>query len=134
MGWETNLVCSINFHKETYDSLYKVENDIEETEEELKDAENELRSLVIITEPAKMFTIEDGNPIDELRMRCESCLITIEDCHNRLFKLRLLKSNWDKCHYFKDGYQYAIKPPSDINEAYLSGDFIKTGDEEESTQ
>ena len=29
MGWETNVITQISFNKETYDSIYKVKDDID---------------------------------------------------------------------------------------------------------
>lgn len=51
MGWETRLVTTLYFNRQTYDTLYKVENALEEIENSITFYENKLKSLVIITEP-----------------------------------------------------------------------------------
>ena len=127
MGWSTDLVCTISFNKKTYDSLYDVENDINELKEAIKNAKGAIRDAVLMTEPDKMYDKETyASPYDYLKDMYETNMEMLEEYMYDLFKLEYLRDNWNKCHDVSTGL--AIDPPDDVkyDSAFLSGDFIKS--------
>lgn len=126
MGWSTELFCNISFHKQTYNSKYEVEAEIENLKECIKTAENRIRNLVMITEPNK-FVPEECDPISYLTDEFEEQLELIREYEIELYKHELLLYNWDACHN-EEGL--AISPPKDMkwDTAYLEGDFVKSVD------
>lgn len=129
MGWSTELFCNISFNKETYNTIYKVEEDLEESERLIKYYINRLRELALITEPSKMFNCKDCggydlDPVDIISTKFDEYINELNGEYYKCFKLRYLKENWDKCHN-EDGN--AITPPDNIHydSAFIDGDFIK---------
>lgn len=133
MGWETRLVTTLYFNRQTYDALYKVENALEEIENSITFYENKLKSLVTITEPKK-FCEEDQDPLWWLQNETKEALEELEDLYVEQFKLQCLKENWEDCHT-SDGDP--IHPPKEFRNgkydecSYIDGDFILTKAEEE---
>lgn len=126
MGWSTDLFCNINFHKETYNSLYEVEEKIDEYHHLIDICKSTLRKLAYMTEFDKFYNKDDYNNADDyLSRELHDSLDELEDYYHELFKLEYLRDNWDACHN-KEGL--AINPPEDIkwNSAYLSGDFVNS--------
>lgn len=122
MGWTTDLFCNITFHKETYNSKYEVESEIEELSHSIKDNEEYLKKLVFITEPNKFFPDDTFYSIDSA---VKDTLEILQEDYIKKYKLELLLDNWEMCHT-EDGL--AIDPPDDMgyDTAYLSGDFVKS--------
>ncbi len=122
MGWTTDLFCNITFHKETYDNKYKVESEIEELNQSIKESEEYLKKLVFITEPNKFFPEDTFYSIDSA---VKDTLEILQEDYIKKYKLELLLDNWEMCHT-EDGL--AIDPPEGMgyDTAYLSGDFIKS--------
>lgn len=131
MGWYTVLNADITFCKETYATLDDVNEAIEEEESYIKAAEKELLGLAVMTEPNKMLCLEDGVELfAEIENRVNMSIETIKESQMRLYKLSLLKSEWEQCHTEKDGKIVAKNPPPEFNPPYLYGDYIK-GDRDE---
>lgn len=124
MGWATNLFCKITFNRETYNTKDEVLNRIDELEQGLKIAKDEIKSLVTMTEPNK-FCPNDEEPLYWLINSYEWSMELIEEYTKELYKLNLLLGIWDNCHN-ENGL--AIEPPSEIkyNTAFLDGDFVNT--------
>lgn len=130
MGWSTELFCNISFNRETYNSLYEVEKDIDECKSMIQFYIDKLRTLAVMTEPQKVLNCKDSegfdlNPIDVINTEFDSIIEELDEYKFKLFKLEYLKDNWEYCHN-KEGL--AINPPKDISwdTAYLDGDFVKT--------
>lgn len=130
MGWATDLYCNISFNRKTYNSLYEVEEDIEETEYIIQMIKDKIKAYALMTEPNKLVTL-DNEKYDNLLIQIEDevsqLLKEIEDYYFDLVKLNYLRDNWEYCHN-KEGL--AIPPPKEFswNTAYLDGDFVKTVD------
>lgn len=124
MSWSSELFCNISFNRQTYNSKYEVESAIEDLKVYIRNAENKIRNLVMITEPNK-YTPEDYDPITYLTGEFEEALELIKEYEIDLYKLNLLLDNWDTCH---DENGLAINHPDNIswNSAFLDGDFIKS--------
>jgi len=126
MSWSTELFCNITFNRETFNSKYEVEDRIEDLDNYIEHCESILKELAVVTEPNKMFNIdEDNNPIDIIRNEVKSTLKELQESYIDRYKLRLLLSNWNNCHNEKG---LAISPIDGINweTAFLDGDFIKS--------
>ena len=127
MGWNTDLFCNISFNKKTYNSLYDVENEIDELKNAIKNAKDAIRDAVLMTEPDKMYDKEAySSPYEYLKDIYETNMEVLEEYMYDLFKLEYLRDNWNKCHDSSTGL--AIDPPDDVqwDSAFLSGDFIRT--------
>lgn len=124
MAWHTDLMCDIEFNRETFNTINEVYNKIDEIESYIKTTKNTLRNLVVMTEPQK-FCPEDYDPLSWASGECEESLDLLEEYAIELYKLRLLLNNWDACHT-KDGL--AIDFPEGIryDSAFLQGDFVNT--------
>ena len=122
MGWSTELFCNISFHKHTYNHLSEVTSKIEELKDYKQILIDQLFTLVITTEPNKMYETE-GNVADFLRFEFKDLIEQLEETTVELSNLYLLKENWSLCH---DSNGNAIKIPDELcDKAYISGDFIE---------
>lgn len=124
MGWETSLLTHIRFHKQTYNSLYEVENAYEEADKMVKYMESKLQNLAMMTEPKK-FCDEEDDPMSFIQCECSNCLEELEIALIDRYKLGLLIDSWKKCHN-EEGL--AIPDPEGIDweDSFLEGDFVKT--------
>lgn len=129
MAWYTDLFCKITFNGKSYNDLYDVEDELDTTDKIIKNVENELFGLVMMTEPSKMLskTIEDDecDAIDALQTRFDRCIESLEEYYADKNQLEILKENWNNCH---NEQGLAIAPPDEMgwDDCYMDGDFIKT--------
>ena len=125
MGWSTELFCNIHFNRQTYNSKYEVESQLEEVNNWITTLKEKLRDLAIMTEPRKYCDEETQNPYYFVVNQFQDCITELEDSIIEKYKLELLLDNWDDCHN-KEGL--AINPPDGFryDTAFLSGDFVKT--------
>jgi hypothetical protein len=119
MGWETTLYTYISFNRETYDSLEKVNQDIDDLETEVKSLKEQLNGLVLITEPKKYCDDED-DPMYWMQRKCRDIIELIEEYNSKLTLLYILKNRWNECHDMKGSPKL---PPKDIG-SYIDGDYI----------
>lgn len=129
MGWSTDLLVNVSFNKKTYDSIYEVEDDLEELNNSIKYNKEELRDLALMTEPEKMFKSDgedDSTIYDTIKQRVRDCLEILEEDIAERTRLQLLYDNWNACHDKETGL--AIPWPDNIkyDAAYLEGSFIPT--------
>ena len=124
MGWETSLLTHVRFHKQTYNSLYEVENAYEEADNMVKYLQTKLKNLAIMTEPKK-FCDEEDDPLAYVNIECENCLEELENSIIERYKLGLLIDSWKKCH---NDEGLAIPDPEGVgwDDSFLEGDFVKT--------
>lgn len=125
MSWSTELFCNIHFNRQTYNSKYDVEIQLEEVNNWIITLKDKLRDLAIMTEPRKYCDEETENPYYFVINQFQDCMNDLEDSIVEKYKLELLLYNWDACHN-KEGL--AIDPPEGIHydTAFLSGDFVKS--------
>lgn len=132
MSWETTLFTSIRFNRKTYDSRYEVESDLDELNKCIKNAEQELTSLALITEPEKFFNKdEESDLMWTITQRVRDTLELLEEQYVERNDLTRLLDVWDDCHN-ENGL--AIPCPDNVqwNSSFLEGDFIKTVNDEDS--
>lgn len=135
MGWGITLYPQIYYSKVNFRTKYDVESEIEDIKKSIKMLENRLLALVMTTEPAKMMSNdEECSPnewlLSEYRQIIEDDEDSLKRYYYELWKLEILRDNWDACH--KDNK--AIAPPKDTFKdwdiAYMDGDFIETINED----
>ena len=132
MGWSTDLFCNIHFNRKSYNSLYEVENDLEDCNKLISYYKKKLFGFALVTEPDKMFNMEDdfGSKMDAysyIESEFGKIWDDLMDTMWEKINLEYLIENWKHCH---DEEGYAIAPPKEIewDTAYLCGDFVKTKD------
>ena len=128
MSTETSLFCNISFVGSSYNSLWQVEEEIKNLEKYYAQCKQELRDLVMITEPQKYFTANEanGNVYEQVTERIEQIFESMEEWVCNLHDLYYLRDNWGNCHDKKSGL--AIPPPESIGyeTAYYHGDYVRT--------
>lgn len=133
MSTETELFCSIFFVGDSYNYLWQVEKEIKNLEKYYAQCKQELRDLVMITEPQKFFTASEanGNVYEQVTERIEQIFESMEEWVCKLHDLYYLRDNWEYCHDKASGL--AIAPPENINSntAYYHGDYVKTVNDKE---
>ena len=133
MSTETELFCSIFFVGASYTYLWEVEREISELEKNYEKCKQELRDLVIMTEPQKYFTAsnENGSVYEQVTDRIEQITEAMEEWVSKLHDLYYLRDNWEYGHVKGSGL--AIPPPENINSntAYYHGDYVKTINDKE---
>ena len=133
MSTETELFCSIFFVGASYTYLWEVEREISELEKNCEKCKQELRDLVMMTEPQKYFTAsnENGSVYEQVTERIEQITESMEGWVSKLHDLYYLRDNWEYCHVKGSGL--AIPPPENINSntAYYHGDYVRTVNDKE---
>lgn len=123
MGFGTHLFTDIYYSRKTYTDLSDVKSDLEDVIEMKKYYENELKSLVFMTEPKK-FCGDDEDPVSFLNNRYDEIMEEYNDYVIREYQLNLLVINWEKCHD-KDGNP--IRYPDSEHyweKRFIDGDFL----------
>lgn len=97
MGWETNLQPDLYFSKETFDTLYKVEQEIDSVEKDMEACKDKLLILAASNPKDLIETDCEGEPLsieDSIMYKINTILEDYQDSNDRLFKLVLLKEYW----------------------------------------
>ena len=123
MGFQTDLFTTLTFSRETFNSRYDVEEQLNDTEKLIKHYENKLYSLGVMTEPKK-YCGDEEDPLAFINVEIKSTLEELKDCYIDQYKLELVLETWDKTH---DADGYAIKRPDNLpwDASYIDGDFIR---------
>lgn len=127
MSFSTDLFCMISFNRATYNDLSEVEEEIEAVKRVISNVRKEIESLAFMTEPDKMFKVEEGeNVFDIISERLNQCFEILTESSEELFKLEHLRDNWDACHDEKTGLAIPLPEGIDFDAAYLDGDYVRT--------
>ena len=95
MGWETNVITQISFNKETYDSIYKVEEEIDFCNKRIQEIVNKL--MVYSTSRPQDILINRGEAtLETIQEDVEEMLDLLEEYFVRKNDLEALKDNF-KC-------------------------------------
>ena len=95
MGWETNVITQISFNKETYDSIYKVKDDIDFCNKRIQEIVNKL--MVYSTSRPQDILINRGEAtLETIQEDVEEMLDLLEEYFIRKNDLEILKDNF-KC-------------------------------------
>ena len=95
MGWETNVITQISFNKETYDSIYKVKDDIDFCNKRIQKIVNKL--MIYSTSRPQDILINRGEAtLETIQEDVEEMLDLLEEYFIRKNDLEALKDNF-KC-------------------------------------
>lgn len=127
MGFGTTLRTNIYYSHKSYTDIDELKDDIDLQYDIIKDKEEELMMLAVMTEPAKFWRESEAEvgetPWIWLQNQVKQCIRDIKECQQEIDHLEILYYNWDDCHT-KDGL--AIECKDDTCGTYCWGDFIKS--------
>lgn len=95
MGWETNVITQISFNKETYDSIYKVKDDINFCNKRIQEIVNKLM-IYSTSRPQDILLNREGDTLETIQEDVEEMLDLLEEYFVRKNDLEALKDNF-KC-------------------------------------
>ena len=95
MGWETNVITQISFNKETYDSMYKVKDDIDFCNKRIQEIVNKLM-VYSTSRPQDILLNREEATLETIQEDVEEMLDLLEEYFVRKNDLEALKDNF-KC-------------------------------------
>ena len=95
MGWETNVITQISFNKETYDSIYKVEEEIDFCNKRIQEIVNKLM-IYSTSRPQDILLNREEATLETIQEDVEEMLDLLEEYFVRKNDLEALKNNF-KC-------------------------------------
>ena len=95
MGWETNVITQISFNKETYDSIYKVKDDIDFCNKRIQEIVNKLM-IYSTSRPQDILLNREEATLEDIQEEVEDMLDLLEEYFVRKNDLEALKDNF-KC-------------------------------------
>ena len=95
MGWETNVITQISFNKESYDSIYKVEEEIDFCNKRIQEIVNKLM-IYSTSRPQDILLNREEATLETIQEDVEDMLDLLEEYFVKRSDLRALKNNF-KC-------------------------------------
>ena len=95
MGWETNVITQISFNKETYDSMYKVEEEIDFCNKRIQEIVNKLM-IYSTSRPQDILLNRGEATLETIQEEVEDMLDLLEEYFVKRSDLEALKDNF-KC-------------------------------------
>ena len=95
MGWETNVITQISFNKESYDSIYKVEEEIDFCNKRIQEIVNKLM-IYSTSRPQDILLNREEATLETIQEDVEDMLDLLEEYFVRKNDLEALKNNF-KC-------------------------------------
>ena len=95
MGWETNVITQISFNKESYDSIYKVEEEIDFCNKRIQEIVNKLM-IYSTSRPQDILLNREKATLETIQEDVEEILDLLEEYFVRKNDLEILKDNF-KC-------------------------------------
>lgn len=95
MGWETNVITQISFNKETYNSIYKVEEEIDFCNKRIQDIVNKLM-IYSTSRPQDILLNRGEATIETIQEEVEDMIELLEEYFIKRSDLEVLKDNF-KC-------------------------------------
>ena len=95
MGWETNVITQISFNKENYDSIYKVEEEIDFCNKRIQEIVNKLM-IYSTSRPQDILLNREEATLETIQEDVEEMLDLLEEYFVRKNDLEALKDNF-KC-------------------------------------
>ena len=95
MGWETNVITQISFNKETYDSMYKVEEEIDFCNKRIQEIVNKLM-IYSTSRPQDILLNRGEATLETIQEEVEDMLDLLEEYFVKRNDLEALKNNF-KC-------------------------------------
>ena len=95
MSWETNVITQITFNKETYDSIYKVEDEIKYYNKRIQDIVNKLM-IYSTSRPQDILLNRGEATLETIQEEVEDMIELLEEYFVKRNALEILKENF-KC-------------------------------------
>ena len=95
MGWETNVITQISFNKETYDSMYKVEEEIDFCNKRIQEIVKKIM-IYSTSRPQDILLNREEATLETIQEDVEEMLDLLEEYFVRKNDLEALKDNF-KC-------------------------------------
>jgi len=120
MGWETNVPTMLTFSKETYNSEYQVESEIEDLKKQIADLREDL--VIYAMGNPKDFVENEDSTIMSVKELVKDTLELLEDDYYKLWKLECLLKNF-KCRGgdFVENPDYEKNIKEWLDESYING-------------
>ena len=93
MGWETNVITQISFNKETYDSIYKVKDDIDFCNKRIQEIVNKLM-IYSTSRPQDILLNREEATLETIQEDVEDMLDLLEEYFVKRSDLEALKNNF----------------------------------------
>lgn len=94
MGWQTDVITKIVFNKETYNSIYEIEEEIESNNKCIQNIKDELY-VMTIARPEDLLIHNEEMDLLGLQRDVRDKLELLEECIIENYKLEILKDNFD---------------------------------------
>ena len=95
MGWETNVITQIVFNKETYDSIYKVEEEIDFCNRRIQEIGNKLM-IYSTSRPEDILLNKKEDTIENIQEDVRDMIYLLQEYFVKGYALEALKNNF-KC-------------------------------------
>ena len=95
MGWETNVITQIVFNKETYDSIYKVEEEIDFCNKRIQEIVNKLM-IYSTSRPEDILLNKKEDTIENIQEDVRDMIYLLQEYFVKRYALEALKNNF-KC-------------------------------------
>ena len=95
MGWETNVITQISFNKETYDSMYKVEEEIDFCNKRIQEIVNKLM-IYSTSRPEDILLNKKEDTIENIQEDVRDMIYLLQEYFVKRYALEALKNNF-KC-------------------------------------
>ena len=95
MGWETNVITQIVFNKETYDSIYKVEEEIDFCNRRIQEIGNKLM-IYSTSRPEDILLNKKEDTIENIQEDVRDMIYLLQEYFVKRYALEVLKNNF-KC-------------------------------------
>ena len=95
MSWKTNVITQISFNKETYDSMYKVEDEIDFCNRRIKEIGNKLM-MYSTSRPQDILLNREEDTLETIQEDVEDMIDLLEEYFVKRNDLEALKNNF-KC-------------------------------------
>ena len=94
MGWQTDVLTQIVFNKENYNSVYEVENSIDEENTLITNLKEDLLALAV-SRPSDWLINNEDMDLSSLKNDAKGKLELLEECIIKVYELECLKKNFD---------------------------------------
>ena len=94
MGWQTDVLTQIVFNKENYNSVYEVENSIDEENTLITNLKEDLLALAV-SRPSDWLINNEDMDLSSLKNDAKGKLELLEECIVKVYELECLKKNFD---------------------------------------
>ena len=95
MSWERNVITQISFNKETYNSIYKVEEEIDFCNKRIQDIVNKLM-IYSTSRPQDILLNKGEATLETIQEEIEDMIELLEEYFIKRSDLEILKDNF-KC-------------------------------------